>query len=78
MDGKAIFTVHLAAYGDHPRPCELLEDDGTTFDYELGKWAILTVTPDGKLLRLDHGQLSRYQIKGVATDPAALLEKIWQ
>ncbi len=76
LDRKTVFNVHLAAYGDNPRPCQLLEDDGTTFDYEKGKWATLIVKPDGTVDRPDHGQPQRYRIVGKAESPGALSERI--
>jgi alpha-D-xyloside xylohydrolase len=72
LDSNTVFNVHLAAYGDAPRPCELREDDGTTFDYEQGKWASITVHPDGTVDRPDHGQPQRYRIVGRAEAPAGL------
>ena len=76
LDEKAVFTVHLAAYGDHPRPCELLEDDGLNFDFEMGKWAALVVQPDGTMQRPDHGQPSRYRIAAKAESPERLLKNL--
>ena len=69
LNDKSVFTIHLAAYGDNPRPCQLLEDDGTTFDYEKGKWATLTVNSAGEVQRPDHGQPQRYRIEGKAEKP---------
>jgi hypothetical protein len=74
INDKTLFTVHLVTYGENPRPCRLLEDDGTTFAYEKGKWATLTVTPNGTLQRPDHGQPPRYRIAGPAEEPATLIE----
>ena len=76
MDSNTVFKLHLAAYGDNPRPCELREDDGTTFDYEHGVWATLTVRADGTLDRPNHGQPQRYKITRPAENPAALLEDL--
>jgi alpha-glucosidase (family GH31 glycosyl hydrolase) len=76
INDKTLFTVHLATYGENPRRCQLLEDDGTTFAYERGEWATLTITPDGKLQRPDHGQPPRYRIAGPAEDPATLIERL--
>ncbi len=76
LNDKSIFTIHLAAYGDNPRPCQLYEDDGTTFDYEKGKWATLTVNSAGEVQRPDHGQPQRYRIAGKAEYPSALVERI--
>lgn len=76
LDSNTVFKVHLAAYGDTPRPCELREDDGTTFDYEQGKWASITVHPDGTVDRPDHGQPQRYRIVGRAEAPAGLLNAL--
>ena len=69
IDSSTVFRVHLAAYGDNPRPCQLLEDDGATFDYEKGKWATLTVKADGTVDRPDHGQPQRYRVDGPAEAP---------
>ncbi len=76
IDGKTVFTVHLAAYGDNPRPCGLLEDDGLTFDFEKGNCATLAVGPDGTVQRPDHGQPPRYRIVGKAESPKSLLQKL--
>ena len=76
LNDKSVFTIHLAAYGDNPRPCQLLEDDGTTFDYEKGKWATLTVNSAGEVQRPDHGQPQRYQIEGRAEEPSVLVERV--
>jgi len=76
IDDKTVFTVHLAAFGDRPRPCQLLEDDGLTFDFEKGKWATLTVKPDGTLDRPDHGQPHRYRMAGKAEPTERLLQKL--
>jgi hypothetical protein len=76
IDAKTVFNVHLAAYGDKPRPCRLLEDDGATFAYEKGTWATLTVAPDGTVRRPDHGQPQRYRIVGAAQDPSAVIERL--
>jgi alpha-D-xyloside xylohydrolase len=76
VNDKTLFTIHLAAYGENPRPCQLLEDDGTTIAYEKGEWATLTVTPDGALRRPDHGQPPRYRIAGPAEQPATLIERL--
>ena len=76
MDGKSVLTVHLAAYGDNPRPCKLLEDDGITFDFEKGKWATLTLEANGTIGRPDHGQPPRYRIAGKAEPPECLLQKL--
>ena len=71
-----IFTVHLAAYGENPRPCQLLEDDGVTLDYEKGNWATLTVRADGTIQCPNHGQSQRYRTVGTAKAPQALLEHL--
>jgi hypothetical protein len=71
-----VFNVHLAAYGDNPRSCELREDDGTTFDYEQGKWAAITVHPDGTADRPEHGQPQRYRVVGRAEAPAVVLNTV--
>ncbi len=76
IDEKTVFTIHLAAYGNSPRPCRLLEDDGQTFDFENGKWATLTVRPDGTVDRPDHGQPQRYRIAGKAEPPEILVQKL--
>ncbi len=76
LDSNTVFNVHLAAYGGHPRPCQLREDDGTTFDYEQGKWATITAHPDGTVDRPEHGQPKRYQIIGKAQPPENLLRKL--
>jgi alpha-D-xyloside xylohydrolase len=76
LDNNTVFTVHLAAYGDNPRPCELREDDGTTFDYEQGKSATLTVHPDGTVDRPDHGQTQRYRIVGQAEAPDRVFDAV--
>ena len=76
IDDKTLFTVHLAAYGKNPRPCQLLEDDGLTLDYEKGNWATLTVRADGTIQRPNHGQPQRYRIVGTAKAPQALLEHL--
>jgi hypothetical protein len=73
LNDKSVFTIHLAAYGDHPRPCQLCEDDGTTFDYEKGQWATLTLKPDGTLDRPENGQPLRYNITGRAESPEVVL-----
>jgi len=74
IDEKTVFTVYLAVYGDQPRPCKLLEDDGQTFDFEKGKWATLTVKPDGTVDRPDHSQPRRYRVAGRAEPPASVLQ----
>lgn len=76
IDERSTFVVRLAAYGDHPRPCRLLEDDGLTFDFEKGKWATVTVRADGTAERPDHGQPVRYRIAGKAEPPEPLLPKL--
>jgi hypothetical protein len=76
VDDKTVFSVHLAAYGEKLRPCHLLEDDGTTFAYEQGTWATLTIAPDGTLQRPDHGQPRRYQVAGPAESAATLIEQL--
>lgn len=76
IDEKTVFKIHLAAYRDASRPCQLLEDDGQTFDFEKGKWATLTVKPDGTVDRPDHGQPQRYRIAGKAELPEILLHKL--
>jgi len=76
IDGHTIFTVHLAAYGENPRPCQLLEDDGLTLDYEKGNWATLTVRADGTIQCPNHGQSQRYRTVGTAKAPQALLEHL--
>lgn len=76
LESNTVFNIHLSAYGDNPRPCQLREDDGTTFDYEKGKWATLIVKPDGTVARPDHGQPQRYRIVGKAESPSALIERI--
>ena len=76
MDDKTVFHIHLAAYGENPRPCELLEDDGVSFDYEKGKWAIVSVSPDGSIKRPNHGQPERYRISGKSEEPQALIEAL--
>jgi Domain of unknown function (DUF5110) len=76
IDGKTVFTVHLAAYGENPPPCKLLEDDGSTFDYENGKWATLSVNSDGEVQRSNHGQPLRYRFAGKAESQEALLPKL--
>jgi len=76
MDSNTVFKVHLAVYGDSPRPCQLREDDGTTFDFEKGKWATLTVKPDGTMDRPDHGQPLRYRIAGKAEAPESVLRNL--
>ncbi|MEI7945306.1 MAG: TIM-barrel domain-containing protein [bacterium] len=74
LNDKSVFTIHLAAYGDNPRPCQLLEDDGTTFDYDTGKWATLTVKADGSVDRPDQGQPQRYNMAGKAQPPESVLK----
>jgi hypothetical protein len=76
LNDKSAFTIHLAAYGDHPRLCQLCEDDGTTFDHENGKWATLTLKPDGTVDRPGHGQPLRYNVARLAESPEALLKKL--
>jgi alpha-D-xyloside xylohydrolase len=76
VNEKTIITIHLVAYGDNPRPCRLREDDGTSFDYERGKWATLIVKPDGTVDRPDHGQPQRYRIAGKAESPKPLLQQL--
>jgi alpha-D-xyloside xylohydrolase len=76
IDEKTVFTVHLAAYGDNPRPCELREDDGLTFNFEKGKWATLTVKRDGTVDRPDHSQPQRYRIAGKARSPEHFLRTL--
>lgn len=76
LDTRTVFTVHLAAYGETPRSCELLEDDGVSFDFEKGKCATLTVGADGTLRRPEYGQPTRYRVAGPAEAPRALLQKL--
>ena len=76
IDGKTVFTIHLAAYGDAARSCELLEDDGVTFDFEKGRWATVTARADGSTQRPDHGQPQRYQVTGKAQPPEPLLKRL--
>ena len=76
MDEKTVFIVHLAGYGEHLRPCKLLEDDGVTFAYEKGKWATLVIHADGSMDRPDHGQPQRYRVVGKADNPESLLPKL--
>ncbi len=76
ISDQTVFKVHLAAYGDNLRPCKLLEDDGATFDYERGKWATITVHPNGTVDRPEHGQPQRYHIAGQAEAPAGLLNAL--
>lgn len=76
IDDKTVFAVHLAAYGESPRPFQLLEDDGVTFDYEKGKWATVTVRADGTADRPDHGQPLRYKVVDKAENPESLLKKL--
>ena len=37
INRNTIFTIHLASYGENPHSCELLEDDGLTFNFDKGK-----------------------------------------
>ncbi len=76
IDARTVFIVHLAAYGDTPRSCELLEDDGLSLDFEKGKWATLTVGADGAVQRPEHGQPTRYRVGGPAEAPQALLQEL--
>ena len=76
FNDKSTFTIHLVAYGEKPRPCQLREDDGTTFDYENGKWATLKLYPDGTLDRPEHGQPQRYLIFGKTENPTTLVEQL--
>ena len=73
FDRNTSFRIHLAAYGNAPQFCRLLEDDGETFDFESGKCATLTVHPDGAVDRPSHGQPQRYQIIGRAEPPDSVL-----
>jgi len=76
LSEKTVFTVHLAAYGDNPRECQLLEDDGVSFDYERGKWATVTIHPDGTVDRPTHGQPLRYRVAGRAVPPTEALDTV--
>jgi len=76
FNARKPLRIHLAAYGSNPRSCDLREDDGTTFAFERGKWATITVHPDGKIVRPDHGQPQRYQIVSPARKPAAVLHDL--
>jgi len=76
LNSNILFKVHLATYGDNPQSCQLREDDGTTFDYEQGKWAAVTVHPDGTIDRPDHGQPQRYRIVGQAESPVGALNAV--
>jgi hypothetical protein len=76
LDARTVFTVHLAAYGETPRSCELLEDDGVSLDFEKGRWATLTVGADGAVQRPEHGQPTRYRVAGPAAAPQTLLRKL--
>jgi alpha-glucosidase (family GH31 glycosyl hydrolase) len=68
--------IHLAAYGSNPVPCQLREDDGTSFAYEKGKWATVTVYPDGKIVRPQNGQPRRYRIVAPARAASAVLNDL--
>ena len=76
INSSTVFDIHLAAYGSNPGPCQLREDDGTTFDYETGQWATITVNPDGSVDRPNNGQPLRYRIAGGAVAPAGLLNAL--
>ena len=76
IDARTVFILHLAAYGDTPRSCELLEDDGVSMDFEKGKWATISVGADGLVQRPEHGQPKRYKVAGPAEPPQALLQKL--
>ena len=76
LNENTVFTVHLAAYGDNPRPCRLLEDDGASFDYERGKWATVALHPDGTVARPAHGQPLRYRVAGRAEPPIQALNTV--
>ncbi len=76
LNENTIFTVHLAAYGDAPRPCQVLEDDGASFDHERGKWATVTIHPDGTIVRPAHGQPLRYRVAGRAEPPLRALSTV--
>jgi alpha-D-xyloside xylohydrolase len=68
IDEKVPFEITVRVYGDQPHPFTLIEDDGTSFDYEKGAQnkVTLTWTParPGETHRMGSFPDKRYEIVG--------------
>lgn len=63
---QTVFDLHCKVYGTPTASCQLFEDDGVSYNYENGKYNIVTLDAAKgkvKLNRTKNADLKRYQLK---------------
>ena len=67
VDPQTVFNLHCKVYGTPTASCQLLEDDGISYNFKKGEYNIVTLEADKgevKLKRTKDGDLKRYQLSG--------------
>ena len=67
VDAETVFRLHCRAYGTDEASCRLFEDDGTTYDFEQGKFNIVTLRASGGQVSLERTggyDGRRYEVTG--------------
>lgn len=67
VDPQTVFNLHCKVYGTPTASCQLLEDDGISYNFKKGEYNIVTLEADKgevKLKRTKEGDLKRYQLSG--------------
>lgn len=67
VDPQTVFNLHCKVYGTPTATCQLLEDDGISYNFKKGEYNIVTLEADKgevKLKRTKEGDLKRYQLSG--------------
>ena len=67
VDPQTVFNLHCKVYGTPTASCQLLEDDGISYNFKKGDYNIVTLEADTgevKLKRTKDGDLKRYQLSG--------------
>lgn len=67
VDPQTVFNLHCKVYGTPTAACQLLEDDGISYNFKKGEYNIVTLEADKgevKLKRTKEGDLKRYRLSG--------------